>query len=213
MECPFSVILCHGSYHTPEPYQPFLTALKAAGIDAHCPQLPSSDPRGMNIGDLSNPDYDRDPPPNGYSQPADDVKVVKEILEHLITKSGDYVILVGHSSGAFTATMAAVPELQATTRKAKGDSGGIIGIFYECGFLIPVGESVNSFFQPKDGSGAVVPPYCRFHVRSPTDTGRSHGASSDAYWRLANEYIALEKWLQGPREHGRRCQILFQRVG
>lgn len=44
-----------------------------------------------------------------------------------------------------------------------GLPGGIIGIFYECGFLVPVGESVHSFFQPKDGSKPVIPPYCRFH--------------------------------------------------
>ncbi len=45
----------------------------------------------------------------------------------------------------FQAKMA-VPEFQAKVRKAKAASGGIIGIFYECGFLIPAGESVHSFF-------------------------------------------------------------------
>ncbi|KAI4121194.1 MAG: hypothetical protein LQ338_006504 [Usnochroma carphineum] len=119
----------------------------------------------MNVGDISKPDYDREPPPNGYPQPADDAKVVREILDNLIIKSNKHVLLLGHSSGAFTATMVAVPELQAKSRKANGAEGGIIGIFYECGFLIPMGESVHSFFQPKDGSPAVIPPYCQFHVR------------------------------------------------
>lgn len=158
------MVVCHGSYHTPKPYQPFLTALEAHGIEAYCPQLPSSDLRKMNVGDISNPDYDRDPPPNGYPQPVDDAKVLNELLSQLITLAGKHVLLVGHSAGAFTATMVAVPELQAEIRKANGESGGIIGIFYESGFLIPVGESVHSFFQPKDGSEAVVPPYCQFHV-------------------------------------------------
>ncbi|ESZ95067.1 hypothetical protein SBOR_4522 [Sclerotinia borealis F-4128] len=67
-----------------------------------------------------------------------------------------------HASG-FTATSSAIPELQAKHRKERGLSGGIIGIFYACGFLIPVGESVHSFFQPKDGSPPVFPPYCKFH--------------------------------------------------
>ncbi|KAI4146885.1 MAG: hypothetical protein L6R39_003301 [Caloplaca ligustica] len=159
----FVVVICHGSYHTPQPYQPFLAALEESGIEAHCPQLPSSDLHKMNVGDVSEPDYDREPPPNGYPQPADDVKVVRKILDHLIVDTNKHVLLLGHSSGAFTATMAAIPELQAHMRKRKGAGGGIIGIFYECGFLIPVGESVHSFFQPKDGSAAVIPPYCQFH--------------------------------------------------
>ena len=164
---PFAVVICHGSYHTPEPYQPFLAALKAQGVEAYCPQLPSSDLRKLNVGDISSPDYDRDLPSKGYPQPAGDAEVLKELLSQLITKSGKHVLLVGHSSGAFTATMVAVPEFQAEIRKAKDTSGGIIGIFYECGFLIPAGESVHSFFQPKDGSEPVIPPYCRFHVGIP----------------------------------------------
>lgn len=166
-DAPFVVVVCHGSYHTPEPYQPFLSALKAQDIEAYCPQLPSSDLRRLNVGDISNPDYNRAPPPNGYPQPADDAGVLNALLSDLIIQSGKHVILVGHSSGAFTATMVAVPEFQAKIRETKGRSGGIIGIFYECGFLIPVGESVHSFFQPKDGSEAVIPPYCRFHVSLP----------------------------------------------
>lgn len=166
-EAPYVVVICHGSYHTPEPYQPFILALKAQGIEAYCPQLPSSDLRRLNVGDISNPDYNRDPPPNGYPQPAEDAEVLNELLNQLIIKLGKHVILIGHSSGAFTATMVAVPEFQVKIRKAKGALGGIIGIFYECGFLIPVGESVHSFFQPKDGSEPVIPPYCRFHVGSP----------------------------------------------
>ena len=163
-EAPFVVVICHGSYHTPEPYQPFILTLKAQGIEAYCPQLPSSDLRRMDVGDITNPDYDRDPPTNGYPQPAEDAVVLNELLSQLILKSGKHVLLVGHSAGAFGATMVAIPELQAKTRKSKGASGGIIGIFYECGFLIPVGESVHSFFQPKDGSEAIIPPYCQFHV-------------------------------------------------
>lgn len=161
----FSVVICHGSYHTPEPHQNFVAALRSEGIEAQCPQLPSSDLRLLDVGDISNPDYDRDPPPNGYPQPADDAKVVGEILNRLILEHDKYVLLIGHSSGAFTATMVATPELQAKSRKGKGLSGGVIGVFYACGFLVPVGESVNSFFQPKDGSEATIPPYCRVHVR------------------------------------------------
>ncbi|PQE07308.1 Alpha beta hydrolase fold-1 protein [Rutstroemia sp. NJR-2017a WRK4] len=159
----FSVIICHGSYHTPEPYKVFQDALKTHGIDSYCPQLPSSDLTKLNVGNLAHPDYDRAPPSGGHPQPAEDVKVITALLKELVEKDGKNVILLGHSSGGFTATAAAVPEFQARERKKKGLKGGVVGIFYECAFLIPVGESVNSFFQPKDGSPAVVPPYCKFH--------------------------------------------------
>lgn len=164
---PFVVVTCHGSYHTPSPYQPFVSALQASGISAYCPQLPSSDLRRLNVGfgdDISRPDYDRSPPENGYPQPADDVVVLNELLEELVTRSGKYVFLVGHSSGAFTATMVAVAGLQAKVCKIKGESGGIVGIFYECGFLVPAGESVHSFFQLKDMIETVMLLWCRFHV-------------------------------------------------
>jgi pimeloyl-ACP methyl ester carboxylesterase len=160
----FSVVICHGSYHTPEPYQPFIAALKRDGIEAYCPQLPSSDLTRLNVGELSTPDYDREPPGDGYPQPSDDVVVVNELLTRLIVEEGKNIVLLGHSSGGFTATAAAVPQLLSSNRKLKGDTGGIIGIFYECAFVIPVGDSIHSFFQPKDGSPPIIPPFCVFHV-------------------------------------------------
>jgi hypothetical protein len=145
MASSFVVVICHGSYHTPEPYQSFLDALKANGIEGHCPQLPTADLAKLNVGDISNPDYDRDPPPGGYPQPADDTEVILKLLQQLIA-DGKSVLLIGHSSGGFTATASAIPELQSKNRKNQGAPGGIIGVFYACGFLIPVGESVHSFF-------------------------------------------------------------------
>lgn len=158
-----AVVIAHGSYHTPEPFQQFLAALKAQGIEGHCPQLPTSDLTKLNVGDPANPDYNRGPPPGGYPQPADDVVVLDALLQRLVVGEGKSVILIGHSSGGASATAAAVPELQAETRKLKHLPGGIIGIFYACAFLIPVGESIHSFFQPK-GSSPVVPPYCKIYV-------------------------------------------------
>jgi hypothetical protein len=160
----FAVLLVHGSYHTPKPYAPFLQSLKEAGIVAFCPQLPSSDPIKLQLGDPSNPDYDQRAPESGLPQPADDVKVIEDLLEILICGEGRNVLLLGHSAGGFTASAAALPVFLAKNRKA--NMGGVIGIYYICAFLVPVGESINSFFQPKDGSDPIVPPYCKFHVSS-----------------------------------------------
>ena len=159
-----TVVICHGSYFTPKSFEPFLAALKAQGIEGYCPQLPTSDLTKLNVGDPSHPDYDRAPPPGGYPQPDDDAATIGDLLSRLIVGEGRNVLLIGHSSGGGSATAAAIPELQAKTRQARNLPGGIVGIFYECGFMIPVGESINSFFQPKDGSPPVVPPYCQVHV-------------------------------------------------
>lgn len=158
-----AVVLCHGSYHTPAPYEPLIVAFKAQGIDAYCPQLPTSDPVKCNIGDINNPDFDREPPAGGYPQGEEDAQVVLAVLEPLINE-GKKVLMVAHSAGGWVATEVARPELQAKHRASNGLTGGIIGILYMGAFVIPVGESINSFFQPKDGQPAVTPPFMTFHV-------------------------------------------------
>ena len=163
----FTVVICHGSYHTPIPYKPFITALQKQAIEAYCPQLPTSDLQNLNVGTSPDgfPDFSSPPPANGYPQPADDAVVINELLDKLILQEGKKVILLGHSSGGFVATYVARQKYQRKVRQANNLEGGIIGIFYATAFLIPKGQSVHSFFQTKDGSEGIVPPYCRFHVR------------------------------------------------
>lgn len=170
MTAAYTVIICHGSYHTPAPYAPFVSALKEKGIEAYCPQLPTSDLRKLNVGldtttsPSGQPDFNNPPPPEGYPQPADDALVINELLNKLVEKEGKNVVLVGHSSGGFVATYVARSKYQRKVRQEKNLAGGVIGIFYVCAFLVTPGNSVHSFFQPKDGSPDVVPPYCQFHV-------------------------------------------------
>lgn len=76
----FTVVVCHGSYHTPAPYGPLIEALKARGIDAYCPQLPTADLAKLNVGDVNNPDFDLEPPVGGYPQGEEDTQVVLETL-------------------------------------------------------------------------------------------------------------------------------------
>jgi alpha-beta hydrolase superfamily lysophospholipase len=110
MASSFVVVVCHGSYHTPKLYQPFLDSLQEVGIEGYCPQLPTSDLSKLDIGEISSPDFDRDPPPGGYPQPSDDVVVVMSLFNHLIVEEGKNVVLFGHSSGGFVATASALPE-------------------------------------------------------------------------------------------------------
>lgn len=157
-----AIVLCHGSYHTPAPYAPLLEAFRSRGVDAHCPQLPTADLAKLGVGDVSRPDFDRPPPPGGYPQGEEDAQAVLEVLRPLV-EGGKEVLLVAHSSGGWVATEVARPEMQAKARAGRGLSGGVVGIFYMGAFVIPVGESVSSFFQPKDGS-FVTPPFMEFHV-------------------------------------------------
>lgn len=146
-----AVVICHGSYHTPALYAPLLKAFEDKGIEAHCPQLATADLSKLNVGDVQSPDFDREPPAGGYPQGEQDIQIVLEVLRPLAEKMKK-IILIGHSSGGWLATEAARPEL------------GIVGIFYMGGFVVPVGESIHGFFQPKDGSPAVTPPFMTFHV-------------------------------------------------
>ncbi|RYP42699.1 hypothetical protein DL767_000068 [Monosporascus sp. MG133] len=165
-----AVVICHGSYHTPAPYMPLVEALKVRGIDAHCPQLPTADLAKLNVGDTNNPDFDREPPEGGYPQGKEDMEVVLGVLKPLIYESKKKVLMVAHSAGGWVATEAAPPDLQFESRKANGLSGGIIGILYIGAWVIPLGESILSFFQPKDGS-IVTPPFMRFHKHGVTGLG------------------------------------------
>ena len=83
-----AVAICHGSYHTPAPYMPLVEAFKSRGIDARCPQLPTADLTKLNVGDINNPDFDREPPEGGYPQGEEDAQVVLGLLEQLISDSG-----------------------------------------------------------------------------------------------------------------------------
>jgi pimeloyl-ACP methyl ester carboxylesterase len=158
-----AVIVCHGCYHSTAPYMPLVDALKAEGIDAYCPQLPTSDLTKLNVGDVNRPDFDLGPPDEGYPQGEQDAEVILSVLKPLVEEQGKTVILLGHSAGGWTATQAAKKEFQAKERAKQGLTGGIIGILYVGAFIIPVGDSIHSFFQPKDGT-AVVPPFMKFHV-------------------------------------------------
>tara|TARA_R110002003_G_scaffold124_22_gene11372 strand:+ start:4910 stop:5371 length:462 start_codon:yes stop_codon:yes gene_type:complete len=138
MSSPITVLICHGFYHTPEFYQPLIDAFASHGVEAHCPQLPTSDLSKLNVVTVNDPKFNLDPPPSGYPQGEDDTKAVTESLHKLINESGKRVVMLAHSAGGWVATQSAVPEFQEKVRKEKGLEGGIIGLFYFGAFVIPV---------------------------------------------------------------------------
>lgn len=187
-----AIVLCHGAFHTPAPYGPLLDAFRAQGVDAYCPQLPTSDRAKLNVGDVNNPDYDREPPAGGYPQGEEDARVVLGVLRPLID-AGKEVLLIAHSAGGWVATEVARPELQAKARASDGLAGGIVGILYMGAFLIPVGESIDSFFLR--GQAAVAPPFMTFHVSNHIFENKNRQSSSSL------DSAHSETWLQGTRHH------------
>jgi alpha-beta hydrolase superfamily lysophospholipase len=159
-----AVVICHGSYHTPAPYRALVDALKAQGIDTYCPKLPTSDLAKLNVGDVNRPNFDLSPPAGGYPQGEQDAEVILGTLRPLVEEQSKNVILLGHSSGGWVATQTAQKELHAKERSKQQLPGGIIGILYVSAFIVTVGESIHSFFQPKDGTPPVVPPFMTWHV-------------------------------------------------
>ncbi|KAI1398487.1 Alpha/beta hydrolase fold-1 [Hypoxylon fuscum] len=161
------VVVCHGGFLTPEPYIPFIEVLRTKGIETSCPQLPTSDLARLNVGDVNNPDFNREPPEGGYPQGKNDVQVVLDVLRPLINNEGKRALIIGHSAGGWVATEASHPELQEKVRKAQGLRGGIIGIFYIGAFLVPFGESINSMTRPRDGI-SFKPPWLQHYNHGAT---------------------------------------------
>ncbi|KAL2218576.1 hypothetical protein M432DRAFT_662443 [Thermoascus aurantiacus ATCC 26904] len=166
-----AVVICHGSYHSPALYEPLIQALKAP-----------------NVGDVNNPDFDREPPPGGYPSEADDAQVIVQLLDRLISYDGKLVLLAAHSSGGWVAAEAARPELQAKSRKEEGKSGGVIGIFFIGALVVPAGESVTSLYQSYDGA-LVEPSSLKFHK-----------LTNDPYSTVPCAYLVLERDKMLPRQ-------------
>ncbi|PYI08008.1 hypothetical protein BO78DRAFT_442225 [Aspergillus sclerotiicarbonarius CBS 121057] len=188
-----AVVICTASYHTPAPYGPFMEALTSHGLfEAHCPQRATCDLSKLNVGDdFQHPDFNRDPPPGGgYPNDLDDVQIVHQLLDRLINQENKLVLLLGHSSGGLVATQAAIPELQYKNRGAQ--KGGVIGIFYVGRFVVPVGESVHSFFQPKDGS-LRVPPFVQFYKHGKDGLATTIETAQYMFKGL-DDPQAVEKW-------------------
>ena len=133
-----TIVFCHGSFHTPLPYGSLVKSLRAKGFPVVIPQLA--------IADFAGVDVDSPPPAQGWPTQAGDAQLVRGLIDSLV-KEDKRVLVVAHSSGGWTGTEAATSEeLYEKSRKAQGKSGGIIGIFYLCAYLMAPGESVNSIF-------------------------------------------------------------------
>jgi hypothetical protein len=71
-------------------------------------------------------------------------------------------------------------------------------------FIIPVGESVNFFFQPKEGP-IVTPPFVTFHASVSVPYGPAVEADR------VHRNMATRAWQQSPMGHASSSMILTKR--
>ena len=161
-QSPPTIVICLGSFHTPEHYQPLVSTLEGRGFEVKCPILPTNAVSDVSADDTSNAVFDALPPTQGWPDGYSDAKVVKHEIEKLAGE-GKKILLVGHSYGGWLATESATPELQYQARTKEGKGGGVVGIFYVSGYILPKGQSIDSFFSP-NGDATPPPPFVTLHV-------------------------------------------------
>lgn len=117
-----TIVLVHGSWHTPANYQSYVNDLQAKGFTVHCPLLPTS--KG-------------DRPPK--ADLPDDVAHVRSVIETCVER-GERVLLIMHSYGGMVGTDAA-QGLDLATRRKANQTGGVIHLLYICAYILVPGES------------------------------------------------------------------------
>lgn len=114
-----SFLVVPGAWHQPEAYEKLVTSLRNAGYSANAISLPS-----CNAQDPQNATCSAD---------AEAVRI--EILRS-IDAGGEDLVVVCHSYGGIPGGGAAYG-LSKTARGKDGKEGGVIGLIYVSGFVVP----------------------------------------------------------------------------
>ncbi|KAI1389602.1 alpha/beta-hydrolase [Hypoxylon trugodes] len=118
-----AIVLVPGAWTPPAAYAKLANALKARSFTVETPALPSNN--GAR-------------PPNSSHE--DDVAAVRKVIKSFVD-DGKEVIVYMHSYGAVVGTNA-VEGLTKKDREAQGLSGGVVYLFYLCGYLLAKGQSI-----------------------------------------------------------------------
>lgn len=179
-----TVVLIPGAWHTPEPYQPFLSQLEALGFATACKKIPSV---------ISpNPAADSDESVTAHTVGNDVAYAHDHVILPELEKND--VILIVHSYGGIVGGGAA-HGLSPADRKAQGKTHGVVGIIYLCAIVGFEGKPMLSSLDKlaswvalnDDKTRVVVPdPASVFYEQLPEDhpervaalAGLQHHASS-----------------------------------
>lgn len=119
-----SFLIVPGAWHQPEAYGTLVTSLRKAGYSAIVSSLPSCDPQDPQKATCS----------------ADAEAIRKQILQ-LLEDEGKHVIVVCHSYGGIPGGGAALG-LSKIARAKEGKQGGVTGLVFVSGFVVPEGSSL-----------------------------------------------------------------------
>ena len=117
-------VIVPGAWHPPAAFEKLLTHLKNAGYQASIPSLPSCDTSEPKIASCSS-----------------DAEAVRKQILALIETEGKDVVVVCFSYGGIPGGGAA-SGLSKGARIKEGKKGGIIGLAYISGFVVPENLSV-----------------------------------------------------------------------
>lgn len=139
-----TILIVHGSWHTPAHFAPFLSALSAADYPTSCPALPST----------------QSLPHIGLH---DDAACITAELSRLVEREARDVVVLAHSYGGVVATQAVHASFSQRARTEKGEAGGVLRIVYVCAFMLVEGQSLMGAFGL--GPDDALPPFIRVDVR------------------------------------------------
>lgn len=140
-----TILLIPGAWLQPSTYDSFIAHLQHLSFPTACASYPSLDPSHPATADAAT----------------DSETVLQQSLLPLIENEGKDVVIVMHSYGGVPGSSAA-RGLSKVQRSRKGKQGGVVGLVFISGFVLPGGASVA------DGQGGQLPAWVKENeVRSP----------------------------------------------
>ena len=119
-----TILIVAGAGHVPEHYNLLRTHLTDAGYSSVCPLLPA----------CGGP---------GHMDLFDNASIIDRELTKLVSQ-GTEVILVGHSSGAISASQALGLHFSRELRRGWGLEGGVVGMLFIAGLIPHLGVAFSS---------------------------------------------------------------------
>lgn len=118
-----TILIVPGAWQLVASYKPFAELLTKAGYENQVVKLPSTGGTELPLTGLP-----------------EDIAAIRAALEPLV-EAGKDVVLLTHSAGGVSGS-AALKGLDAKTRKAAGQPGGVVRIIYMSAFMVPKGSSL-----------------------------------------------------------------------
>ena len=127
-----SILIVHGSWHTPAFFDDIRSELSSRGYETVVPWLPTCHLNAVK--DFSSIDF--------YSDSA----AIQSALTQLIDNEAKEVLVVAHSYGAAPASDAIISDYIRSKRRSAGQQGGVIGMLALASMLILPGQSIEEAF-------------------------------------------------------------------